>query len=122
MNNRKEKNHNKIYRFLFLVSYCLLFAAYCLLFSCGKKGEPTLRSYEKPHPPSGLRAIHRESEIILLWDFPEDKEQSIKGFYLMKSTLPQPPFLKGGGGDYERIAFLGSNIRSYIDSNFKIGF
>ena len=100
----------------------LIIALLFFLCSCGKKGEPTLRSYEKPHPPSGLRAIHRESEITLLWDFPEDKEQSIKGFYLMKSTLPQPPFLKGGGGDYERIAFLGSNIRSYTDSNFKIGF
>jgi len=100
----------------------LIIALLFFLCSCGKKGEPTLRSYEKPDPPSGLRAIHRESDIILLWDFPKDKEQSIKGFYLMKSTLPQTPFLKGGGGDYERIAFLGSNIRSYTDSNFKIDF
>jgi fibronectin type 3 domain-containing protein len=98
-------------RSLSFTAYCLLFAAYCLIASCGKKGEPTLRSYEKPDPPSGLRAIHRESDIILLWDFPKDKEQSIKGFYLMKST----------GGDFERIAFLGNNVRSYVDTSFEIG-
>ena len=132
MNNQKENNHNKIYRFLFLVSYCLLFTACCLLCSCGKKGEPTLKIYEKPDPPSGLRAIHRESEIILLWEFPKDKEQSIKGFYLMRSTPENTPlssFGKGvpgeiskeGSGDFEKIAFLKNDIRSYADTNFKIG-
>ena len=125
MNNRKEKKHNKKSYFLFLFLPCLLLTAYCLLFSCGKKGEPTLKSYEKPDPPSELRAIHRESEIILLWDFPKDKEPEIKGFYLMKSTLPQPPFLppqaEGGGGDFERIAFLENNVRSYVDTRFEIG-
>jgi len=121
MNNRKEKNHNKIYRFLFLVSCCLLLTAYCLLLSCGKKGEPTLRLYEKPDPPSGLRAIHRESDIILLWDFPKDKELGIEGFYLMKIIPPTPPLEKVGRGDFERIAFLGNNVRSYVDTSFEIG-
>jgi fibronectin type 3 domain-containing protein len=88
-----------------------LFTIYCLLFSCGKKAEPALELYEKPDPPSGLRAIHRESELTLLWDFPKDKEQSIKGFYLMRST----------GRDFEKIAFPKNNIRSYVDTNFKIG-
>jgi len=111
MNNRKEKKHNKKSYFLFLFLPCLLLTAYCLLFSCGKKGEPALKSYEKPDPPSGLQAIHRESDIILLWDFPKDKEPEIKGFYLMKSP----------GGDFERIAFLGNNVRSYVDTSFKIG-
>lgn len=99
-----------------LVVYCLLFAAYCLFCSCGKKGEPTLKSYEKPDPPSGFRVIQRESEIILLWDFPKDKEQAIKGFYLMKSTSENPPL-----PPFEKIAFLRNNVRSYIDTNFKIG-
>ncbi len=78
-----------------LFIFCLLFTAYCLLPSCGKKGDPTLKSYEKPEPPSGLRAIHRESEIILLWEFPKDKEITIKGFHLMKITPPYPPLEKG---------------------------
>jgi fibronectin type 3 domain-containing protein len=81
-----------------------------ILISCGKKGEPTLKSYEKPDPPSNLRAIHRESEIILLWDFPKNKEKSIRGFYLMK--------LKGA--DFERI-FLEADKRSHIDREFTTG-
>ena len=89
----------------FLLISCILFA------SCGKKGDPTLKSYEKPDPPSNLRAIHRESEIILFWDFPKNKEQGIKGFYLMKSKK----------GDFERIAFLEPDIRSCADKDFAIG-
>jgi hypothetical protein len=95
---------------------CILF----LLASCGRKGEPTLKLYEKPDPPSGLRAIHRDSEIILLWKFPKNKESSIKGFYLMKIV---PPALseKGSRQDFEKIAFLENDKRSYIDTNFNVG-
>lgn len=89
---------------------CLLFVC-CLLSSCGKKGAPTLKSYDKPSPPSGLEAVHRESDIILHWNFPEDKQQAIKGFYLMKST----------GSDFEKIASLENDKRSFTDTNFKIG-
>lgn len=96
------------------VIICYLLSVICVLFllvSCGKKGDPTLKSYEKPDPPSKLRAIHRESEIILLWEFPKYREPFIKGFYIMKSI----------GGDFERIAFIENDRRSYIDTNFKIG-
>ncbi len=99
---------------------CMLFTVYCLLPSCGKKGDPTLKSYEKPEPPSGLGAIHRESDIIFSWEFPKDKEPTIKGFHLMKSILPIPPLVKGGGGDFGKIAFLEPDKRSYIDTDFKI--
>jgi hypothetical protein len=92
--------------FLFLISHFLFLV---ILISCGKKGEPTLKSYEKPDPPSNLRAIHRESEIILLWDFLKNKENTIKGFYLMKSK----------GADFERI-FLEADKRSYRDKDFEI--
>src|SRR4030066_781171 len=96
---------------------CLLFAVYCLLPSCGKKGNPTLKSYEKPEPPSRLGAIHRESEVILSWEFPKDKEPTIKGFHLMKSIHP---LVKGGGGDFEKLAFLEPDKHSYIHADFKI--
>ena len=108
---------------LFLLISCLVLA------SCGKKGEPTLKSYEKPDSPSNLRAVHRESEIILLWDFPKNKEQAIKGFYLMKLIPTHPPIsplLRGdtegskrGKGDFERI-FLDPYKRSYRDKDFEI--
>jgi hypothetical protein len=109
-------NYQGIIYYLLSV-FCILF----LLASCGRKGEPTLKSYEKPDPPSELRAIHRDSEIILLWKFPKDKESSIKGFYLMKIIPPTPPLEKGGRADFEKIAFLENNKRSYIDTNFNVG-
>jgi fibronectin type 3 domain-containing protein len=99
-----------VHRSLTLV-YCILLSACCLLIACGKKGDPTLKSYEKPDSPAHLRAIHRESEIILFWEFPRDKEFSIKGFFLMKTTT----------GDFERIAFLENNKRSHVDKDFKTG-
>jgi hypothetical protein len=97
---------------LFLLIFCIL------MISCGKKGEPTLKSYEKPDAPSDLRAIHRESEILLFWDFPTGKELTIKGFQLMKSILHSA---KGGLWNFEKVAFLEPDKRSYTDTDFKIG-
>src|SRR3990170_4505558 len=114
----------------FLIFSYFLFLV--ILISCGKKGEPTLKSYEKPDPPSNLRAIHRESEIILLWDFPKNKENTIKGFYLMKLTPLYPPLIpplpkgdtegsKGSSGNFENVAFLEPDKRSHIDREFTTG-
>ncbi|MEW6419802.1 MAG: hypothetical protein AB1480_17085 [Nitrospirota bacterium] len=116
---------------VFFTTFCLLFTVCLLIASCGRKGNPTLKSYEKSEPPSGLRAIHRESEIILSWEFPKDKEPTIKGFHLMKSIPLNPPtplfekggqggILKGGSRDFEKLAFLEPDKRSYVDTNFKI--
>lgn len=108
--SRRSKNNN-----VFSICSLLLSALYCLLFlflpACGKKGDPTLKAYEKPEAPSGLRALHRESEIIISWDFPKTKEQGISGFHLLKSTT----------GDFRKIAFLGKEIRSYSDTDFVPG-
>jgi len=98
-------------RNLFLLLFCLLLAICALLSACGKKGQPTLASYEKPAPPSGLSAIHRGSEILLSWEFPKDKEPALKGFYLMRSS----------GGDFEKLSFLENDKRSYTDTTFKTG-
>jgi fibronectin type 3 domain-containing protein len=81
------------------------------LTACGKKGEPTLKAYEKPEAASGLKAIHKESKIIISWEFPKAKQQAIKGFHLLKSS----------GDDLKRIAFLEQDIRSYTDPDITIG-
>jgi hypothetical protein len=91
---------------------CLLFAVCCLLPACGKKGDPTLKSYEKPVAPASLKAIHRESEIFLTWVFPKDREVSVNGFHLLKSS----------GEDFREIAFIEKHIRSYVDTDFSVGF
>jgi fibronectin type 3 domain-containing protein len=88
---------------------CLLLAGYCLLLpACGQKGDPTLKAYEKPQPPSRVTAVYRPSEIIMTWDFPKDKQSSIKGFYLMRAS----------DGDFEKIAFLENTRRTYTDTHF----
>jgi hypothetical protein len=79
-----------------------------MLVACGKKGDLTLQSYEKPEAPSRLKAIHRESEIIISWEFPKTKEQGIKGFHLMKSSA----------SDFQKIAFIEKENRSYKDTDF----
>jgi len=116
---RAVRSQQSEVRSLSFTVFCILITVFCLLASCGKKGDPTLKSYEKPDPPSNLKAIHRESEIILFWNFPKNKEQAINGFYLMK-LIPPPPPLKGGREDFERI-FLERDKRSYIDKDFEIG-
>jgi hypothetical protein len=102
----------RLTRRVLLISCCLLFTICCLLVSaCGRKGQPTLKSYEKPAPPSGLGALHRGPEILLSWEFPKDKEPTLKGFYLMRSS----------GGDFEKLTFIENNKRSYSDTTFKTG-
>jgi fibronectin type 3 domain-containing protein len=81
------------------------------LTACGKKGPPSLKSYEKPDAPSLLRAIHRENRIILSWNFPRKKENTIVGFHIFKSA----------GSGFKKISFLKNNKRSYVDSDFKEG-
>ena len=57
-----------------------------MLLSCGRKGAPTLKSFDKPETPSLLTVIHRENVIILTWDFPKDKEETIAGFVVLESS------------------------------------
>lgn len=94
-----------------LSTTCYLLVLCCLLLSCGKKGDPTLKSYEKPDAPSGFMAIHRESEIILQWQLSKDKEKGLRGFHVMKSS----------NGDFDKIAFFEDTGRSFTDTDFQTG-
>jgi hypothetical protein len=108
MHNLRERSIALTSRFS-LNAVCSLLFAFCLLLSaCGKKGEPTLKAYAKPQPPSLVTAICRPSAIILTWDFPKDKSATIDGFYLMRAS----------DGDFEKIAFLDKNKRTYTDTDF----
>lgn len=110
-----RSNNTIMNRVNFLFFFCLVFI---LCFACGKKGDPTLRSYEKPEPPSRLRAVYRPSEVILTWDFPKNKEAAIKGFYLMRSSLKASP---SGAvwGDFEKVALIENSGRSYTDADIQ---
>jgi hypothetical protein len=89
----------------FLVSFLLL------LCSCGKKGPPTLASYEKLPSPRLLTAYHREGAIMISWDFPQDKDDMTDTFILLRAS----------DGSFERLAFPESDKRSYSDADFTTG-
>ncbi len=46
-----------------------------------KRATPTLKEYEKPAAPSSLKAVHREEKIVLLWNYPKEKESSHCGLH-----------------------------------------
>jgi len=93
-----------------LSAFCCLLLLCHLVAGCGKKGDPTLKAFEKPQAPSSLNAIHRESEIIISWDFPKSGEQGIKGFHVMKSS----------DNDFREIAFTEKDKRLYTDGDFHL--
>jgi len=92
-----------------------MLAALCVLsslfFACGKKGDPTLTSFEIPIPPSSLTAIHREGVITIRWDYPRTRESSIAEFIVMRSS----------GVEFEKISHVSANMRTFVDSTVKIG-
>ena len=89
--------------------YVLLFVVTLLLISCGRKGLPTLKAFEKPERPTGLAAVHKEDRIILTWSYPGNLRSSIKGFQVLRSE----------GRGFEREAFVKSDQTSFSDESFK---
>jgi fibronectin type 3 domain-containing protein len=100
-NNIKTFTNKKYYAFfiLFLIT----------LIACGKKGDPTLKSYEKPDPPLNVYAFHRESSIIINWTYDKSKQKNIKAFHIFRTNNDK----------FENIATLPPEIRSFTDKEIK---
>ncbi len=81
-----------------------------ILASCGRKGPPTLKAYEKPEKPTGLTVVHKENKIILSWSYPGKLRSSIKGFQVLRSE----------GAGLERKAFVDSDQSSFVDEDFTL--
>ncbi|MCL5023207.1 MAG: hypothetical protein M1497_07550 [Nitrospirae bacterium] len=90
--------------------YSLLIIVLVLTVSCGRKGPPTLKAYEKPQAPSRLSAIHREAKIILAWSYPDNLRDSLKGFVVLRS---------GGGGPFEKIETVENDRNTFLDGTFE---
>lgn len=91
---------------------CFIFVVLSLtVTSCGKKGEPTMRSFDKPASVKELKAVHKQGEIIISWSYPSSEIRKLKGFYLDRSD---------GNGDsgFRNIAFLQSDASRFIDREF----
>ncbi len=78
-----------------------------VLLSCGKKGPPTLASFEKPSPPSLLAVFQRENSLLLSWGYPTAREATISGFIVLRKSE----------SNFEKIARVESNIRTFVDSD-----
>ncbi|MBI5212862.1 MAG: hypothetical protein HY957_05750 [Nitrospirae bacterium] len=108
-----------------LLYLLLLIAALLIVFSCGKKGDPTLKSFEKPQVVKDIKAVHREDELIISWSYPSSEREKIKGFYIEKAIgNGQEVIGKGSevkGQDFKNIVFLKSDTSQFIDKDFKTG-
>jgi hypothetical protein len=82
-----------------------------LIAGCGKKGTPTLSSFETPAPPTAVRAVHREDSIILSWTYPGSRENLIAEFVVVRSTGPGS----------ERLSNLTKDQRIFIDKSVTAG-
>ncbi|HMK49917.1 MAG TPA: hypothetical protein VK435_07675 [Thermodesulfovibrionales bacterium] len=103
------------------VCCCVLLVTFLLLTACGKKGDPTLKSYEKPEAPSQLAALFIPTEVVLTWQFPKAKEESIKDFYLMRASLRPSPAGTPLWSDFEKLALLKNSDRSFSDKDVQLG-
>ncbi|MEK6673369.1 MAG: hypothetical protein AABY42_07845 [Nitrospirota bacterium] len=94
-----------------IITYACLIFILLIIASCGKKGPPTLKSYEKPDAPLSLSAVHREGNIILSWAYPANRKALIKGFNVLRSA----------GDGFKGIGFVANDKENYIDTDCKQG-
>lgn len=105
--NVPTTSRNVYRRLALLFPVIILFA----VASCGKKGDPTLKEYEKPAQPTLLRAIHRQEKIVLYWNYPSEKEKAVESFIIFKSS----------GADFKKLLHIEKSKRSYEDTDFNAG-
>jgi hypothetical protein len=91
--------------FWFLAVIILLFSAP----ACGKKGQPTLRGFEKPVPPAAFQAIHREDSIILSWHYPAGRDINLADFIVLRSS----------DSIFRELVHLERSRRNYEDTDFE---
>lgn len=81
--------------------------------SCGKKGELTLKAFEKPAAAENIKALHRDNEIYLSWHYPASERSRIKGCKILRSD--------GKDSNYRELAFLKTDELLYVDNDFTSG-
>ncbi len=81
------------------------------IFGCGKKGDPTLKSYDKPEAPSSIGVVHRENSIFISWAYPQTKEYLLSQFHILRSA----------GSGFEKLAIVDKESRSYVDKEISTG-
>ncbi|MBF0329235.1 MAG: fibronectin type III domain-containing protein [Nitrospirae bacterium] len=84
--------------------------------SCGKKSNPTLKSFEKPEPVRMVKVEHRGKGLIVSWSYPSSAIKSLKGFAIEKAED------RGNAvQEFKKIAVLSSDALHYVDDKFSEG-
>jgi hypothetical protein len=83
----------------------------CFFTGCGKKGNPTMRSFEKPEAVKETRAFHRDGKVTISWSYSRQAKILIKGFYIERAEGLLP---------FETIAFLQGGSSQYSDDHIEI--
>jgi hypothetical protein len=78
---------------------------------CGKKGNPTMRSFEKPAAVKEMRALHRDGKVTISWSYSRQAKILIKGYYIERAEGLLP---------FETMAFLQGDSSQYSDEHFQI--
>jgi hypothetical protein len=100
----------KIFRKTDILLPVLLFLAMLMLVTgCGKKGAPSLRSFEKPDPIKEIRVVHRDGKLNISWTYSNRQPNVVVSAILL--------YRAEGKGDYREIAKLPAEARRYVDSN-----
>jgi hypothetical protein len=94
-----------------LVCWSRILLILLLITACGRKGAPTLSSYEKPRAPALLMASQKEGAMSLSWSYPSDREKTLSGFLVLRSS----------GTGFKKIAMVDSGVRSFIDIDVEEG-
>jgi hypothetical protein len=90
------------------------------IISCGKKGDPTLKSFEKPQAVKEITVLHREDELIISWSYSSVEKEKINGFYVEKAVVDGMNAISTKP-EFNNISFIKSNESSFVDRDFKEG-
>lgn len=92
----------------------VIFICTLALPACGKKGNPTLKTFEKPPAVSGVLVAHTEEGLLVTWAYPQQNRAAVKGFYLERAE----------GQDCKEFVnkgFLAKDTLRFVDGEFGLG-
>lgn len=97
-------------KIFFTIIICIIALAAA---SCGKKGDLTLKALEKPAAAENIKALHRDNEIYISWQYPASERSRIKGCQILRSDSKD--------SNYRELAFLKTDELLYVDKDFTSG-
>lgn len=95
---------------IFIIFICM---TALLAVACGKKGDLTLRAFEKPATAANIKAMHRDNEINIFWQYPASERSKIKGCQFLRSDSKD--------SNYRELAFFKKDDLQYVDKDFTLG-